>query len=71
MRVMTAKTQVRFAWALIAMALAAQPAMANTKDRTKRDAASCTDCCKPVVRSMSETTPTRKSECPKARRILM
>jgi hypothetical protein len=62
-------------WWMIAAAtmILAQPAFANNKDRAKRtDAqAECSDGRKTPVRSMSESTPQRKSECPKARRILM
>jgi hypothetical protein len=55
------------------LALVAQPAIANNKDKTKRaePQPSCTDCCRPVVKPMSETTPARKNECVKVRRILM
>ena len=63
------------AWALIAAAtmIVAQPAFANNKDRNKRsDAATeASEACKTAVRSMSESTPQRKSDCPKTRRILM
>jgi hypothetical protein len=63
------------AWSMIAAAtmIIAQPAFANNKDRIKRtDAQSeCSDGRKTPVRSMSESTPQRKSDCPKARRILM
>ncbi len=57
-----------------AMVAAAQPAYANSKDRGKRSdtlAAGCTDACKPGIRSMSESTPSRKTDCPRTRRILM
>jgi hypothetical protein len=55
------------------LGIAAQPAFANNKEKVKRPEvqAPCTECCKPAVRSMSETTPTRKNECAKIRRILM
>ena len=63
------------AWALIATAtmVVAQPAFANNKDRNKRsDAATeAIEACKTAVRSMSESTPQRKNDCPKTRRILM
>ena len=62
-------------WALIAAAtmVVAQPAFANNKDRSKRAdaAAEASEACKTAVRSMSESTPQRKSDCPKTRRILM
>ena len=63
------------AWALIAGAtmVVAQPAFASSKDRNKRAdaAAEIGETCKTAVRSMSESTPQRKSDCPKTRRILM
>ena len=62
------------AWAMITAAtiLAAQPALAN-KDRSKRSetVAENSETCKIAIRSMSEPTPQRKSDCPKTRRILM
>jgi hypothetical protein len=53
--------------------IVAQPAFANNKERTKRtDAQSeCAEARKQGVRSMSESTPQRKNDCPKTRRILM
>jgi hypothetical protein len=59
--------------AVAALSVVAQPAYANNKDRSKRaePAAGCTDTCKPIIRSMSESTPQRKSDCPRTRRILM
>jgi hypothetical protein len=63
------------AWCLLAAAtmVVAQPAFANNKDRTKRADAQteCSEARKTAVRSMSESTPQRKSDCPKTRRILM
>ena len=63
------------AWALIAAAtmIVAQPAFASNKERNKRAdvAAEVGEACKTAVRSMSESTPQRKSDCPKIRRILM
>jgi hypothetical protein len=63
------------AWGLIVAAtlIVAQPALASNKERNKRaDAATeASDACKTAVRSMSESTPQRKSDCPKTRRILM
>jgi hypothetical protein len=63
------------AWALIAAAtiIVAQPAFANNKDRNKRieTGAEVSESCKAAIRSMSESTPQRKSDCPKTRRILM
>jgi hypothetical protein len=63
------------AWSMIAAAsvIVAQPAFANNKERSKRaDAAvEASENCKTAVRSMSESTPQRKSECQKTRRILM
>ncbi len=63
------------AWGLIAVAtmVVAQPAFANNKDRTKRTDAQtdCAEARKQGVRSMSESTPQRKNDCPKTRRILM
>lgn len=58
---------------LASACLFAQPAFANNKDRTKRaDApAGCTESCKPAIRPMSESTPVRKNDCPRTRRILM
>jgi hypothetical protein len=55
------------------LGVVAQPAYANNKDRAKRaePAAGCSDVCKPIIRSMSESTPQRKSDCPRTRRILM
>jgi hypothetical protein len=55
------------------LSVVAQPAFANNKDRTKRNetAQGCNEGCKPAVRSMSESTPQRKQDCPKTRRILM
>ena len=62
------------AWAMIAAAtiVVAQPALAN-KDRSKRSeaVAEISETCKTAIRSMSEPTPQRKSDCPKTRRILM
>jgi hypothetical protein len=59
--------------AVAALGLASQPAHANAKDRAKRadTPTGCTETCRPVIRSMSETTPARKTDCPKVRRILM
>jgi hypothetical protein len=61
---------------LVATSLAVvihHPASASNKDRTKRaePQSSCSDSCKPVVRSMFESRPIRKNDCPRARRILM
>jgi hypothetical protein len=55
------------------LGVAASPALANNKDRNKRTDANtpCAECCKPSVRPMSESTPARKNDCPKTRRILM
>jgi hypothetical protein len=64
---------LKFVLVAITLGVVAQPAFANNKDRTKRTEAApaCTDACKPVVRSMSESTPQRKNDCPRTRRILM
>ena len=63
------------AWALIAAAtmIVAQPAFASNKERNKRSDAApeASEACKSAVRSMSESTPQRKNDCPKTRRILM
>ncbi len=63
------------AWALIAAAtmIVAQPVFANNKDRSKRAdvATEASEACKVAIRSMSESTPQRKNDCPKTRRILM
>ena len=63
------------AWAFIAAAtmIVAQPAFASNKDRNKRGdtATDASEACKTAVRSMSESTPQRKTDCPKTRRILM
>jgi hypothetical protein len=55
------------------LGLFAQPAFATNKDRSKRaePAPACTDAGKPASRSMSESTPQRKTDCPRTRRILM
>ena len=61
-------------WSLAVMTLVvAHPAFANNKDRTKRTDAQteCNEPRKSTVRSMSESTPQRKNDCPKTRRILM
>ena len=57
----------------VAAMIVAQPVLANNKERIKRvDAtAEASENCKSAVRSMSESTPQRKSVCPKIRRILM
>jgi hypothetical protein len=70
---MRMKFGTRSSIALVILGLSAQPALANNKDRAKRTDANtpCAECCKPSVRSMSESTPMRKGDCPKARRILM
>ena len=67
------KSCVRATLAMMLLVAAAVPALADNKDRNKRSDtnAPCTECCKPSVRSMSESTPLRKGDCPKARRILM
>jgi hypothetical protein len=52
---------------------AATPAVANNKEKQKRTepAAVQPENCKPAVRPMSESTPARKNECVRTRRILM
>jgi hypothetical protein len=65
---------ISFAVAAATLSVVAQPAFANNKDRTKRaESASsgCNETCRPAVRSMSESTPMRKNDCTKVRRILM
>jgi uncharacterized membrane protein YebE (DUF533 family) len=64
---------LKFGLVAATLGVVAQPAYANNKDRAKRadPAPACTDACKPAIRSMSETTPQRKSDCPRTRRILM
>jgi hypothetical protein len=64
---------ITFGMVAASLSLFAQPAFANNKDKTKRaeTPAGCTESCKPAVRSMSESTPQRKSDCPRTRRILM
>jgi hypothetical protein len=64
---------ITFGIAVSMLGLAAQPASAQVKDRNKRPDAQteATDACKPAIRSMSESTPQRKNDCQKARRILM
>jgi hypothetical protein len=63
------------AWGMLTVAtmIVAQPAFANNKERNKRTDAQteCSEARKSGVRSMSESTPQRKNECPKVRRILM
>jgi hypothetical protein len=72
---MAMRTGKNTAWALIAIAtmIVAQPAFANNKERSKRTDVQTenNDSCKTAVRSMSESTPQRKNDCPKTRRILM
>ena len=62
-------------WGLLTAAtfIVAQPAFASNKDRNKRAdaAAEAGESCRTAVRSMSESTPQRKNDCPKTRRILM
>jgi hypothetical protein len=55
------------------LSLLAQPVMADNRDRSKRteSATPANEACKPAVRSMSESTPSRRNDCPKVRRILM
>jgi hypothetical protein len=57
------------------LCIAAQPAAANNKDKSKRAEPAASnntpDACKPAVRSMSESTPVRRSDCARTRRILM
>jgi hypothetical protein len=67
------KSGYRIALGAAILGIAAQPALASNKDKPKRSeqAAACNECCKPAVRSMSESTPVRKGDCPKTRRILM
>lgn len=64
-----------FHWgiAIAIMALVAQPVAAQNKERNKRPDTQSegSDVCKNAVRSMSESTPQRKSDCQKLRRILM
>lgn len=64
---------IGFLVVVASLGFATQPAYANSKDKTKRVEAStgCTESCKPAIRSMSESTPMRKTDCPKIRRILM
>jgi hypothetical protein len=64
---------ITFAAATAVLAVAAQPVAAQNKDRNKRPDAQAepADACKPAVRSMSESTPQRKNDCQKTRRILM
>ncbi len=70
---MRAGSFIAFHAALGLIALAAQPASAQNKERNKRPdvQSEVTDACKPAIRSMSESTPQRKTDCQKARRILM
>ena len=72
---MTMRTGKNIAWGVIAAAamIVAQPAFANNKERSKRSEtqSEINESCKTAVRSMSESTPQRKTDCPKTRRILM
>lgn len=72
---MTMRSGKNIAWGIIAAAamVVAQPAFANNKERGKRTEAQSeiNESCKTAVRSMSESTPQRKNDCPKTRRILM
>jgi hypothetical protein len=67
------KSTTRMGLALIMLGIVSQPAFANNKEKAKRaePVTACNDCCRPAVRSMSESTPVRKGECAKVRRILM
>ena len=64
---------VTFGVAAAVLGLAAYPASAQVKDRNKRPDAQTdgSDACKAAIRSMSESTPQRKNDCQKTRRILM
>lgn len=59
--------------AIAAMAsMAAAPAYADNKDKAKRtETPASGEACKPAVKPMSESTPVRKNDCQKTRRILM
>jgi hypothetical protein len=71
--IMRSRKILKFAAITATFTIVAQTAFANNKDRTKRaeTAPVCTDAGKKVIRSMSESTPQRKTDCPRTRRILM
>lgn len=65
---------IAFTMVAATLSVVAQPAFANNKDRARRGesaSSGCSDACRPAVRSMSESTPMRKNDCTKVRRILM